>query len=100
LIYKGDNFIQVLEGPKECVCETYQNIILKDKRHTRCLIIYEGEIKQREFGDWGMATFNAGSYEKVIIDPVDELDEVFREKIKIEGVSFVRRLLHTYLRSF
>ena len=99
LAYKGDNFIQVLEGKKKDVLNIYQNIIVKDKRNTRHLIVYEGEISKKEFGEWGMATFNAGSYKKVAIDN-DQSDESFRLQVQIEGSSFVSRLLRTYLRSF
>ncbi|OWF66585.1 hypothetical protein B6A14_00970 [Polynucleobacter hirudinilacicola] len=53
LLYSGGNFLQVLEGTKEQVRETYQRIC-RDLRHTNILILTQEEINERHFSDWSM----------------------------------------------
>lgn len=53
LIYRDGNFIQVLEGEEESVKNLY-SIIQADKRHDGEIVICEGEIPQRQFGNWAM----------------------------------------------
>ena len=53
LVATGDSFIQVLEGGRAQVCETY-NHIAQDKRHTNVTILSFEEITQRSFEGWSM----------------------------------------------
>lgn len=53
LLYSGGNFLQVLEGTKEQVRETYQRIC-RDLRHTNILILTQEEVDERHFSDWSM----------------------------------------------
>ena len=53
LMYTTSFFLQVLEGEREVVRETYQRIC-QDARHEQIEILREGAIFQREFGEWAM----------------------------------------------
>ena len=53
LISAGDCFIQVLEGGRAQVSETY-NIITQDKRHKDVTLLHFEEIAQRGFEGWTM----------------------------------------------
>ena len=53
LIATGDSFIQVLEGGRAQVSETY-NAITQDKRHLDVTMLSFDEITQRSFEGWSM----------------------------------------------
>ena len=53
LVATSDSFIQVLEGGRAQVCQTY-NEIAQDKRHTDVTILSFEEITQRSFEGWSM----------------------------------------------
>ncbi|GAB4547959.1 MAG: BLUF domain-containing protein [Anaerolineales bacterium] len=57
LLYKGGNFMQVLEGPEEKVLQLYETI-RKDARHKDARIISKEAIKSRQFEGWEMAFHN------------------------------------------
>jgi len=57
LLYKGGNFMQVLEGSEDQVEKLYE-IIKKDSRHTDVSIISREEIQKRQFPNWEMAFQN------------------------------------------
>ncbi len=46
--------MQVLEGSKDAVAETYERIC-RDARHHQLDLLFEGPIAEREFYDWSMA---------------------------------------------
>lgn len=53
LCYSGEQFIQVLEGGRDEVCELF-NAIVRDPRHTKVRILTYEEIPERGFGGWTM----------------------------------------------
>ncbi len=53
LLYKDRRFMQLLEGPENAVCATY-NRITRDLRHRDVTLLLEGETQQRDFVDWSM----------------------------------------------
>lgn len=58
----GDSmFLQVLEGDRQAVSNTYHRIA-KDPRHLNFAIIECVEADQRLFGAWSMKTVQLGSY--------------------------------------
>jgi hypothetical protein len=57
LLYKGGNFMQVLEGPEDQVGKLYE-IIKKDRRHKDVSVISREEIQKRQFPNWEMAFQN------------------------------------------
>lgn len=57
LLYKGGNFMQVLEGPDEAVKNLYDSI-QKDSRHSGITMLSEEKIVERQFSKWEMAFQN------------------------------------------
>ena len=53
LCHGTDQFIQVLEGGRDEVCELY-NTLARDPRHERLRILVYEEIAERRFGGWTM----------------------------------------------
>jgi hypothetical protein len=57
LLYKGGNFLQVLEGPEEGVLRLYQKIS-RDPRHGDVMLLTKEPIQERQFPDWSMGFQN------------------------------------------
>jgi hypothetical protein len=57
LCYSDDIFLQVLEGGRDEVCETY-NAIVRDTRHGQVRLLKYEEICERSFGGWSMGLVN------------------------------------------
>lgn len=57
LIYHDTYFVQILEGEKEAVLETYEKI-KKDSRHHSVTLLWEAEVNGRHFAEWNMAFYN------------------------------------------
>ena len=53
LLYLDHGFLQVLEGPKAAVEETYA-IICRDRRHSGPRILIAQDVEERLFGSWSM----------------------------------------------
>jgi Sensors of blue-light using FAD len=62
LLYKGGNFMQVLEGADETVIALYEKIKI-DPRHKDVSIISKEQIQSRQFSEWGMAFQNLDNTE-------------------------------------
>ena len=57
LCYSDDVFLQVLEGGRDEVCETF-NAIVRDPRHQHVRLLSFEEIRERRFGGWTMGQVN------------------------------------------
>jgi len=57
LLYKGGNFMQAIEGPKERVHELFEKI-RQDPRHTGVYKLLERPIIKREFSNFSMGFQN------------------------------------------
>ena len=57
LCYSGEIFLQVLEGGRDAVCETF-NTIVRDARHEQVTLLQFEEISERRFGGWTMGQVN------------------------------------------
>ena len=57
LIYDRYWFIQVLEGDRRAVDETYQRLAA-DRRHHHLVVVKASEADGRKFPDWSMAAAN------------------------------------------
>lgn len=55
LLYSDGNFMQCLEGSKESIDRLMQSIA-SDHRHGGLLVLWEGEIPNRAFVEFGLAT--------------------------------------------
>jgi hypothetical protein len=53
MLYAAGNVMQVLEGDKDAVLETFRAIQL-DVRHSGIYVLIEGEIAARNFASWSM----------------------------------------------
>lgn len=51
------SFIQLLEGDKTAVMDTYNHIV-KDSRHHSKIVLEEGQTESRQFPDWAMGFKN------------------------------------------
>ncbi|BBC25283.1 BLUF domain-containing protein [Pseudanabaena sp. ABRG5-3] len=61
----GDGmFLQVLEGSRRVVSQTYNRILL-DKRHVNAELIEFSEIEQRDFGIWSMKVVQMDSQPQI-----------------------------------
>jgi Sensors of blue-light using FAD len=60
LLFKGGNFLQVLEGEKETVLTLYKKIN-QDPRHTRHIVLFQGFAPRRDFPDWSMGFHDLNS---------------------------------------
>lgn len=64
LLYRGGNFMQLLEGPEQAVKSLAQKIKL-DSRHMGFQTLLEQDKDNRDFGDWRMG------FRNLDIDPAD-----------------------------
>ncbi|MFM1907862.1 MAG: hypothetical protein RLZZ591_1539 [Pseudomonadota bacterium] len=60
LLYSGGNFLQVLEGSKDQVDQTYKRIC-RDPRHANIIVLMEEKVTERHFGDWSMGYRQLGA---------------------------------------
>lgn len=57
LLYRGGNFIQVIEGENDAVMQLYKNIKV-DPRHKDVTLLSKDPINKRQFPDWRMGFRN------------------------------------------
>lgn len=53
LVYRGGNFIQMIEGEEGRIRQLYKTICA-DKRHNGSIILSEGPIQEKQFSGWAM----------------------------------------------
>ena len=53
LLYKGGNFLQILEGEEEPTRGLYDRIG-RDPRHHGIIVLLQGTTRSRHFADWSM----------------------------------------------
>lgn len=54
------HFIQMLEGPEDCVVTTYASI-LRDKRHRDVALVSAALVGERAFPTWSMGHIDGGA---------------------------------------
>ena len=89
LVYKDETFLQVIEGTIETINKLFDKILL-DPRHINIYTIYISEIKEREFGNWGMT---------YLVPDIDELVVVDEACDYIKNGKVSRRLFENDIRS-
>ena len=57
LLYKGQSFMQMIEGKKQVVMDLFHTI-KNDNRHSSVITIMAGEIPERNFENWSMGFCN------------------------------------------
>ena len=79
LLYMNNRFVQVLEGEKEQVKETFDRIRL-DTRHEKVMMVLDGYLDKRNFEHWSMGFHHIGDHSDIkyllagqhILDQVDQ----------------------------
>jgi len=74
LLYDGGDFLQVLEGPRSSVQDTFDRIS-QDDRHTDALVLSRRTVDERAFEGWSMG-FARASFQ--LIDVVDGWSDFLR----------------------
>jgi hypothetical protein len=96
LLYRGGNFLQVLEGPEESVKSVYDSI-RNDRRHAGLILLTEGEIEEREFPHWTMGFQNVSKLTEQDIPGIsDFLNEPFSPESFNENPTRVQMILQTF----
>lgn len=54
LIFSGDSFAQIIEGPAEAIAEL-RACISRDERHDELLTVCDGDKGSRDFAGWSLA---------------------------------------------
>lgn len=96
LLYKGGNFLQVLEGEAEHVDSLYETI-KNDPRHYQIMTIARRPLQERQFPDWQMAFVNLNS---VNPDDVPGYSEFLNESFTPENFDQNPSLAHRFLKVF
>ncbi len=79
LLYKDGSFMQAFEGEEADVVNLH-NKILEDSRHKGIITLLEGELKERQFGEWSMAFANINSLNQAELEGYSSyLKEPFTE---------------------
>lgn len=96
LLYKGGNFLQVLEGEEQVVDELYE-VIKQDRRHHQIITIGKRKVEERMFPDWEMAFVNLQS---VLPEDVPGYSEFLNEPFTPENFAQKPTLAHRFLKIF
>ncbi len=72
LLFRGDKFIQWLEGPKDEI-EILVNKIRRDRRHKSFRALAQGSLPARAFPDWSMAFKNLTGLREDVLPGYSEL---------------------------
>ncbi|WP_430400504.1 BLUF domain-containing protein [Flavobacterium sp.] len=95
LLYSEGNFIQILEGNKDEIQNTFEKIKL-DNRHKNIITVINEPIKKRTFSDWKMGYS--------LVDPtfLNNHPEInpFRFKNNTSIDLIVKTFIETFLNSF
>ena len=68
LLYRGGNFLQVLEGDEKVITDLFE-VIRKDPRHTKVDLIGKRPIQKRAFDEWEMGFVNIDTLNKPVTVP-------------------------------
>lgn len=63
LLFHQGSFIQALEGPKENVENLYEKIG-QDNRHTETVVLFRGDLDERNFDGWSMGFYRSNQSSK------------------------------------
>lgn len=88
LVSGGRRFLQALEGPEAAVRETYQRICADD-RHRAFVILSEGEVAERAFGEWSMA-YDDGSNEDLSAKIAALVEQIDDPNLRAQFTGFAR----------
>ncbi len=82
LVHSQNYFLQFLEGEENDLMNLF-NLIKKDERHSKVILLNKGEIKERMFPAWHMGYKDADKDEMTLItDASSDENEVFNKLLK------------------
>jgi len=95
LLYRGGNFLQVLEGEEAVLDERYQ-VILKDPRHYQVTLLLKRPVPKRHFENWEMGFTNLDTIDpNTIPGYTPYLNEPFNSQ-RFKDVSFAYAFLNMF----
>jgi hypothetical protein len=68
LLYDGQTFLQLLEGPKDVVSILYERVIIPDPKHRDCELVAERQAPKRIFDQWRMGFYHMKMLDRQMID--------------------------------
>jgi hypothetical protein len=83
LLYSGGNFMQVLEGPRDAVMDTYHRICLS-KLHSGVTELTGEPVPCRQFAGWSMA------YSRATWENLMEIQEAFAPGAASTGMELLK----------
>ena len=98
LVYqkKSREFFQILEGEKEAIFRLLENI-RNDERNSSLHLVYDEEITERNFKDWGMAFADLDSVENNKLDGFSEyLEKGFTSELSQENIDNAIRVIKMF----
>ncbi len=99
LLYRGGNFMQLLEGDDDLVWQAHARIS-GDPRHTGIMTIFKEPIETRLFADWSMAFGNLDDPEVAALEGVSGfLDRSFTDPAFTNDGSRCLKLLRSFRQS-
>lgn len=96
LLYKGGNFLQVLEGEETLVMDLYRSIE-RDARHYGIMIVAKRKITERDFPTWSMGFVNLNDIDP---DSVPGYSDILNNPF--DGHTFAQRpsLAYSFVKVF
>lgn len=99
LLYRGGNFMQLLEGDEDAVWRAHARIT-EDPRHRGIMTILQEPIEQRLFTDWSMAFGNLDDPAVASLDGISGfLDQSFTDPVFTADPSRGLSLLRSFRQS-
>ena len=96
MLYRGGNFVQVLEGPEEAVRKTFRRIEA-DPRHTGMLVTLEQRVDERDFPEWSMGFGNVSDAD---VADVPGYSDYLRRHPSLQELGERRSQVHLLLQVF
>jgi hypothetical protein len=95
LLYRGGNFLQVLEGPEPAVNERFA-VIMQDPRHHQVTLMLKRPVPQRQFEQWEMGFTNIDTIDTSKLPGyTNYLNEPFNSH-RFKDVSFAYTFLNLF----
>ena len=95
LLYRGGNFLQVLEGSEQAVDERFK-VILDDPRHYQVTLLLKRPVARRQFEQWEMGFTNLDTLDtSKLTGYTNYLNEPFNSD-RFKDVSFAYTFLNMF----
>jgi len=95
LLYRGGNFLQVLEGSEKVVDNVF-NVIAQDARHHQVILMLKRPVPKRQFENWEMGFANLDTIDTSNLPGYTSyLNEPFNSK-RFTDVSFAYTFLSLF----